>query len=836
MKQLLITGVISMVALGVFAYDSSSYVQRGLIAQWDGIDNAGTGTHDPNATVWKDLVGNLDLTLTAKGRWNRLGNALHVSGMGAQGASAAPAYKTIEIVFKMKRDGGRLMFASGLPSRIVGFDPGSGSPKTIYFNGKGNSGGNDKCFKWTLDTEALCTATATYTGDNVADVYCDGVVRNEGNNANNWGVGDAKVAVGGRTSGESYPWIGEIYAIRLYDTVLTAEDIAANAAIDHARFLPVESSLYVQEGLVVQWDGIDNVGTGTHDPNSTTWKNIAPGATAHDLTLTNSAAWNATGNALAVSGISAVGAATLPVYQTIEVVYRMTDKTGRIMFSSGAQNRMFIFDSVSSADPRNILYFSGDTQDDQSVKTKYFYRTYSANDICFDAAVYDGGNVVDSLFSDGRYGGDGEKGNRWNAGSGVCIGGRVSSSPYSWYGEVYAIRLYNRRLTKAELAYNNKIDRLRFMSSKNYKGHDALLAQWDGENNFAAGVAHHPESATWNDLKGAYDLTLSANGTWTASGNGLIANGAAAYRDSAAPAYRTFEIAYRETSAAGRILFNSGNTGRQMAVFNSNGTLAWFSGLAGGHQVVKWSFNADAVRTMAATYTNAAATAEFVYGDGAKRSDGVQNDSWGSNEGKIIVGDNKTGGYRPWYGEVYAIRLYSRELSSVEIAFNSALDKKRVAFGATTVTWGGGGGDFSTKANWTGGVLPRYMDNAVISSGTASVKEEIVSSLSVGADAVLSLAVPADAGTVPLTVLGGMTAETGAGLQLDAAAFGKNHPQESITLIACDKDSAAALNVLAANLSFVNTSLARRGTVAVADGTRLVYTAPQKPGTAIIIQ
>jgi hypothetical protein len=25
---------------------SASYVQSGLIAQWDGIDNAGTGTHD----------------------------------------------------------------------------------------------------------------------------------------------------------------------------------------------------------------------------------------------------------------------------------------------------------------------------------------------------------------------------------------------------------------------------------------------------------------------------------------------------------------------------------------------------------------------------------------------------------------------------------------------------------------------------------------------------------------------------------------------------------------------------------------------------------------------
>lgn len=39
---------------GLFAKD---YVQDGLVAMWDGIENAGWGTHDPNATMWKDLTG-----------------------------------------------------------------------------------------------------------------------------------------------------------------------------------------------------------------------------------------------------------------------------------------------------------------------------------------------------------------------------------------------------------------------------------------------------------------------------------------------------------------------------------------------------------------------------------------------------------------------------------------------------------------------------------------------------------------------------------------------------------------------------------------------------------
>ena len=50
-------------------YTSASYVQDGLIAQWDGIDNVGTGTHNPSATVWKDLKGSCDMTLLSKGSW-----------------------------------------------------------------------------------------------------------------------------------------------------------------------------------------------------------------------------------------------------------------------------------------------------------------------------------------------------------------------------------------------------------------------------------------------------------------------------------------------------------------------------------------------------------------------------------------------------------------------------------------------------------------------------------------------------------------------------------------------------------------------------------------------
>ena len=115
---------------------ASAYIQDGLIAQWDGIDNAGTGVHDPESTVWKDLKGSLDMTLTANGSWGS-GAYLNVSGCSAKGTSATPSYKTIEIYYRSENSAGRLMFVSGLQNRIAAF-PTTGT--YIQFDGKASGG------------------------------------------------------------------------------------------------------------------------------------------------------------------------------------------------------------------------------------------------------------------------------------------------------------------------------------------------------------------------------------------------------------------------------------------------------------------------------------------------------------------------------------------------------------------------------------------------------------------------------------------------------------------------------------------------------------------------
>ena len=106
---------IAPVAAFADAYTSASYVQEGLVAQWDAIDNAGVGYHVPDAATWKDLAGTCDLAIWTGGSWTAAGTSLTVNKGSARGNTAAPAYRTIEVVCKVTSSGTKanIMFYSG---------------------------------------------------------------------------------------------------------------------------------------------------------------------------------------------------------------------------------------------------------------------------------------------------------------------------------------------------------------------------------------------------------------------------------------------------------------------------------------------------------------------------------------------------------------------------------------------------------------------------------------------------------------------------------------------------------------------------------------------------
>ena len=859
MNKLLTIGVATLGSVllcsSASAYTSASYVQREhLIAQWDGIDNAGTGTHDPSATQWKDLVGTRHLTLQSGGSWSANGNALVVNGKSAEYNGTAPACKTIEVVFKMTQSDGRtLLFGGNQTTRqlIMFSDAGT----NCYFEGLANVGHRLAVGNFCSGTLRSVSGTFSTPGQVASAMYVDG--RQDVSGAtlqNSWGNDTKKIMIGIYPSGK-YAWYGEVYSIRMYDCELTAREVSANHEIDEARFgeaLPASPSYtsadYVQDGLITQWDGIDNAGTGTHNPNATVWKDLAGNL---DLTLTANGSWT-NGNALSINSVAAYGSTKAPAYKTIEVVYSKPFQTkGCVLFHSGIANRFVLFRYEADLAPRNKVYFEA------GKSTKFFYKRATPGEVTSAVALYGDDDSVVDLFCDGERKTDGTYTEGWGLRNRVSVGGRYGDSPDQVEGspskgEVYAIRLYSRRLTKAELAHNNIVDRKRFMTSACYT-QDGLIGQWDGENNAGTGI-HDTRTAVWKDLKGDLDLLLTSYGSWNAAGNALTVSGPSALGESPMPVFHTIELAFRQTynnpTQHNSVLLGCSGDERQMLYFRNYGYYLFFSANAasGGpeHPCIDFheQYNSNAVRVVAATYTNVATAVGHVYLNGSEQSPWKYADYWSVRVNKMLIGLSYLDQphTHSWYGDLYTLRFYDRELTADELAADAAMDMKRI-FPPRVMTWKNlSDGNFGTSGKWTvrgtgGQDIPRYSDRVFLPAGDYAVtldEDWAIGELSVGAGATLALALPEDGngdnGAVPLTVLGALTADSGAGLALDSTLFDKAHRMETATLIECGDNSAAALQTLAGSL---NTVIGANRASVSADGKRLVYTAP--PPDAFVI-
>ena len=850
-------GAMAFASAVAHGYTSASYVQDGLIAQWDGIDNTGIGVHDPGAKVWKDLTGNYDLTLLPKGGWSADGRSLTVYGAAAVCSNSLPAYKTIEVVYKMKTPGGRLLFCSGGISQVNAF-------RFIAFNRDGETSGTTGYFSgawkvpakhviWdSFDPSAVRSMAATYNNGeanadngNVAAVYADGVARDDGSADTAWGLGDEHIMIGDRAEAGAYPWFGEVYTIRIYSRALSAEEIAANHAIDEARFYaPSQDEGYVTDGLVARWDGIDNDGTGTHNPNATVWKDLAGNL---DLTLSGASSWTG-GNALKLdNGGYAFNDDRAPEYKTIEVVFKMTDVTGRIIFNSGYANRVCIVDgSDISGNLTAKVYFDGSNVETPCIDQKCVYY-----ETCFMSARYDDNGAVTELRRDGEVRTDSTITKDWDVGSKTIVGCRQGFSYFGyWMGEIYAIRLYDRRLTKWELAHNNRIDRKRFLTSASYVTR-GLSQQWDGIDNAGRGV-HDSSAPTWKNLMSdGIDLPLKASGQWSDNALSCLGTGMAAQYEDGHLYFETLEITFRNRKpGTSYVIFSGGqNIGRYCGM-TETATLWTGSYWASGNG--SRDFTRDNTEPVSLAWVSSGNA--YASGTALAIENGI--DYWGPGSDTIQVGgrDPTVNNSNPFTGDIYAIRTYySTQLTAYEVAYNAKVDDARFFMprGGQSLTWNGpeatlSDGTFGSNGCWRDCSGRKFGNRAIPTIGdvvsmpagdyTVTLDEQTWSlgSLSIGAGAKLKMVLPTgafDADKAIVTVSGGVAAEATAGLVLEnVEAFCVAHSREKITLLSCGVDSTAALRNIA---NAVNATLPC-GKVAVVGGTALVFKAPV--GTVISIQ
>ncbi len=238
--------------------------------------------------------------------------------------------------------------------------------------------------------------------------------------------------------------------------LLVAAIAAIGTAAEAVNLTPAD---YVQDGLLVHFDAIDNEGTGTHNPSATTWTALKGGAS---ITLQSGASW--VGGKYLDTGTTRHSIANMPAYFRGSVtVETAVDVTANGMSASKQWPRIFA--------------------DGQFLSIHY---SNNRTDLCLFMCIAAGGGTTagrvysntSPLFTSGTVvafsGGDS---------FGIAIDGKVinysaqnSEVPIyrpaaaAWSlnayegplrGNYYSFRMYGRKLSQQEMRHNWVVDKVR---------------------------------------------------------------------------------------------------------------------------------------------------------------------------------------------------------------------------------------------------------------------------------------------------------------------------------------------------------------------------------------
>jgi len=214
---------------------AKSYIQDGLVAIWDGIENAGWGVHDANARVWKDLVGSCDLTLNASFA-EVLADGIRRETTSAHGPVASLSF-TYAAPMTME-------MCTTTPASLV-----SGSQVLLSVYPVNQSTNKVPClvvktarfFQWSFSYDNQKTVFPPSTTVSLAATsqgygYANGIRATAGS-TDKWSFPYNTLCILGDGRNQNYSPFGfTAHCVRIYSRALTADEIAANYAIDKERF------------------------------------------------------------------------------------------------------------------------------------------------------------------------------------------------------------------------------------------------------------------------------------------------------------------------------------------------------------------------------------------------------------------------------------------------------------------------------------------------------------------------------------------------------------------------------------------------------------------------
>ena len=234
-----------------------------------------------------------------------------------------------------------------------------------------------------------------------------------------------------------------------------------------------EPSDYVQDGLVLHYDGIRNAGAdadAAHDSAATTWKDLSPSgndaSTYVPSSASNNGAWGDKGFVFATDGYwkadkrtSVSGDFTMQVAcDTTTAIMQGNKSFPNLIGNYGAG-------ASGSTDELSIFYHKGNKRLSTKFLATYLDQYLSGWNCKYatlirsgaKASLFDG--TVPSLVSTSKTG---------NIGADILVGGGTTDKNGSGAGDryfsgtIYSVRIYDKALSNAELAWNRALDEVRF--------------------------------------------------------------------------------------------------------------------------------------------------------------------------------------------------------------------------------------------------------------------------------------------------------------------------------------------------------------------------------------
>ena len=202
---------------------------------------------------------------------------------------------------------------------------------------------------------------------------------------------------------------------------------------------------YVQDGLLVMWDSIENIGHGKHEIDSKKWIDLS--GHGYDLDIADGTEW--ADNYFDTMGIRTAAYSTFPLIKdnvpmTIECVFDASLSSGYGAVLTIFNNSYCQWVGIRANDSVNFrnngAFFFAD-------RTKPIAASYTASAVDDFALYYNGSYQIDG--SPGL--------------NGIGIGSymRIAyNSPLRL--KIYCVRAYLRVLSEEEIAYNYMIDKERF--------------------------------------------------------------------------------------------------------------------------------------------------------------------------------------------------------------------------------------------------------------------------------------------------------------------------------------------------------------------------------------